>query len=350
MNIAAANPSLAVKESVMKWTATFASVLVLASSLAAEETDAQKPRLPEGDSGIAAKYPGDAGIEKDPNVVFTESFEAGNIAAVQKRWTLAHDTKGHKLAGDVARASAGKRCYEMTGILDKQPGGYLFQVFKDGLDEAYLRFYTKFASDFGYEHHFVALSGYNPSTQWPNPKAGTCPGGADRVQIFIDPVGWYGKYAPPGVWNLYSYWCEMKKSGDGKYWGNCLQPARPEVIRRNEWICLELMIKLNDPARRDGQLALWVDGKPYINVRKGSPRASWSGMGFKLLESGGTPFEGLRLRTSPKLKINNLWLEHYVDMGAQKQNKVAEPQMVNTVWFDDIVVAKKYIGPIKKKE
>ena len=31
----------------------------------------------EGEKGLAAKYPGDAGIEKDPQVVFTDTFENG---------------------------------------------------------------------------------------------------------------------------------------------------------------------------------------------------------------------------------------------------------------------------------
>ena len=33
------------------------------------------PAIPEGNAGIAAKYPGDVGIEKDQDVVFVESFE-----------------------------------------------------------------------------------------------------------------------------------------------------------------------------------------------------------------------------------------------------------------------------------
>ncbi|NUQ61636.1 MAG: hypothetical protein HUU20_04055 [Pirellulales bacterium] len=33
------------------------------------------PTLPEGNTGIAARYPGDVGMEKDPDVVFVESFE-----------------------------------------------------------------------------------------------------------------------------------------------------------------------------------------------------------------------------------------------------------------------------------
>lgn len=71
-------------------------------------------------------------------------------------------------------------------------------------------------------------------------------------------------------------------------------------------------------------------------------------MGFNVLPEGGEPFEGLRLRTDDALKINHLWLEHYVDEGAQRQNKLKDPNPVNRVWFDDIVVSTEYVGPIQK--
>jgi hypothetical protein len=35
------------------------------------------PSLPEGSNGLAARYPGDKGIEKDPNVIFFEKFNDG---------------------------------------------------------------------------------------------------------------------------------------------------------------------------------------------------------------------------------------------------------------------------------
>jgi hypothetical protein len=39
--------------------------------------------LPEGDAGLAARYPGDAGIEKDPAVVFADGFEDIEDAAIE---------------------------------------------------------------------------------------------------------------------------------------------------------------------------------------------------------------------------------------------------------------------------
>jgi len=43
--------------------------------------------LPEGDQGIAAKYPGDAGIDADPAVVFADDFEGYQDASqLPTRW------------------------------------------------------------------------------------------------------------------------------------------------------------------------------------------------------------------------------------------------------------------------
>ncbi len=53
---------------------------------AALADDAKKARepLPEGNHGIAAMYPGDAGIERDARVVFTESFEEDSRASMSR--------------------------------------------------------------------------------------------------------------------------------------------------------------------------------------------------------------------------------------------------------------------------
>jgi len=53
------------------------------------------------------------------------------------------------------------------------------------------------------------------------------------------------------------------------------------------------------------------------------------------------------LRTSKTLLINHLWLEHYIDEGTQRQNNLQNPNRVNRVWFDHVVVSTQYIGPVR---
>ena len=54
--------------------------------------------------------------------------------------------------------------------------------------------------------------------------------------------------------------------------------------------------------------------------------------------SGGDPFEGFQWRSDEKLKLNFLWLLCFITKSPDGH--------VSRIWFDDIVVAKEYIGPI----
>lgn len=303
--------------------------------------------LPEG-PGLAARYPGDIGLARDPAVLFAEDFEEGDLAAVARRWEDVNNKNGEvlSLSEDVPPSSSGKHSILMTGNIARNFGGHLY-VRIPPVDQAYLRFYTRFAPDFQYEHHFVWLGGHNPSTRWPWPRAGMRPEGNERVSVGIEPSGMNGRCPPPGAWVFYNYWVDMKISADNKYWGNCIRLPEPPQVPVDRWQCVEIMVKLNSaPDQADGELALWLDGKRVMHVYKGVPRALWSGLGFVVVDEGGTPFEGFRWRTDNALKLNYLWLEHYVTEENLRRNKVAVINPISRVWFDDVVVARSYIGPI----
>jgi hypothetical protein len=134
-------------------------------------------------------------------------------------------------------------------------------------------------------------------------------------------MGDWGRLGPPGAWGFYSYWCEMRAARDGKFWGNVVRPAAEQKVARGVWTCVEIMLQCNDPKRRDGAQALWIDGKPV---------GQWS---------------GYRWRTSAQFGVNGVWLLYYITPNAARQNRVTKPPAAQTVWFDDIVVAREYIGP-----
>ncbi len=310
----------------------------------------ERNRLPEG-PGLAAKYPGDRGIARDPDVLFAEDFAAGSIEDLSRRWSDVNKKESKVLAfsADVPPGSASKRSLQMTATLCENTGGHLYKRLPRGVDTVFARFYVKFAPDADYIHHFVTLGGYNPPTNYPQGGAGERPRGDDRITAGIEPYGDYGRYPAPGAWNFYTYWHEMKISADGKYWGNGLSTTTPLLTPKNRWQCVEVMLKLNSaPEMPDGELALWLDGKLAMHIHKGSPRGPWSGMGFRVLEQGGEPFEGFRWRTSSDLKINFFWLMHYVTENAARQNHVAQPNPVNRVWFANIVVSTAYVGPLQR--
>jgi hypothetical protein len=111
----------------------------------------------------------------------------------------------------------------------------------------------------------------------------------------------------------------MKKSGDGKYWGNSFAPPAPAVPERGRWYAMEMMVQANTVGKADGRQAFWIDGRLAGD------------------------FGGIEWRTTGDLKINAFWLMSYVTDRWTK-NKT------NRVGFDDVVVATEYIGPIAPKK
>jgi hypothetical protein len=109
------------------------------------------------------------------------------------------------------------------------------------------------------------------------------------------------------------------------------------------------MVKCNKVGRSDGELALWLDGAPVAHIRLGTKTGRWNGEGFEVRADGTETFEGFRWRTVPELAVSYFMLSHYVTENAYRQNRVASPPALNRVWFDDLVVATDYIGPVMKR-
>jgi hypothetical protein len=106
----------------------------------------------------------------------------------------------------------------------------------------------------------------------------------------------------------------MLPSRDGKFWGNSFLPETQEVIPKGRWICAEFMLKHNTPGQPDGEHAFWIDGRLLGHWR------------------------GINWRKSASLEANALTLESYVT-GNWTKNPV------NIVFFDNLVIAREYIGP-----
>lgn len=321
---------------------------------ALKQRQKQKPDTGPG-AGIAAKYAGDRGIEKDARVVFVENFEEMSLDAMTKRWESVQDAKIMTFTDDVPTKSTGKRSLSMTHVGGKGTGGHLYRRLKPGYDKLFARFYVKFDPDCAPVHHFgTHIGGYNPTTPWPQGGAGVRPGGDKALGVGIEPFGqnW--------VWDYYAYWCEMRGSPPrGQTWGNTFIRDPKLKVERGKWICVEMMIKMNDVGESNGEMALWIDGKPVSHLGKGFPKGNWifdkftpgeGGEGVRwndakgdretfTVPQGGAPFEGFRWRTAKELNLNYLWVYLYLTKAASGH--------VSKVWFDDIVVATDYIGPIR---
>src|SRR5690349_24835565 len=71
--------------------------------------------LPEGHTGIASRYPGDAGIGSDPAVIFADDFESYAAASsLTTRWTRVYHAPNVRIATEPGNYYAGAKSVEFT--------------------------------------------------------------------------------------------------------------------------------------------------------------------------------------------------------------------------------------------
>ncbi|HNM22213.1 MAG TPA: hypothetical protein PKJ66_06920, partial [Rhodocyclaceae bacterium] len=186
-------------------------------------------------------------------------------------------------------------------------------AFKDGggePEEAFFRYYVRLADD------------WNPTLD-----GGKMPGLAGTYSV----AGWGGRKSDgTNGWSLrgnfhrafpkdhpmfgltqlgtYAYHADMNSPyGDNWYWPGAL-------LERNRWYCVEQQVRMNRPESADGVLRVWLDGRRIFEKTD------------------------LRLRKIDRLRIETAWLNVYhggIDPSPHDQH----------MYFDGIVVAKRYIGP-----
>ncbi len=292
----------------------------LTTSHAVDQTQIANP-------GLASQYPGDDGIEFDPAVLFADNFETGEM----KKW----DEQRGRVVLTQDAPNMGRWCVQMPMERGKNTGGDAKKWFMPGADRVYARFYVKFSADYQYSHHFVWLLANQQNNKWSAfGKAGDKPNGT-YYSTGMEPWFAWGKNPPPGEVNLYSYFLGMEPDKKmNKYWGNAFFPSGPDkgsaaganrvIPPLNQWQCWEFMIQANSaPDKTDGKQVMWVDGKLVGE------------------------FTGIRWRSDQDLKVNCLWLEHYgYDPSDPTKQFWKDSQ---SVWFDDVVVATEYIGPMHRK-
>lgn len=273
--------------------------------------------LPSG-KGLAAAFPGDSGISKHGDVIFADGFESGDMSG---GWDEQDSGKKNVFTfPEPGSPELGRHCLRVEAHLGKDTGGGPTRWFASA-PRVFVRFYTKFDAGCDYVHHFVTLranKGLRGGDKWTGfGGAGNKPEGNERFSTAIEPWGDWGKNPAPGRWNFYSYWHEMKPSGDGKFWGNSFPVPEAPVIPKGQWICVEFMLQHNTPGKPDGEQAFWIDGRL---------QGFWKGINWRKVDS---------------LMANALTVENYItDMWTKNP--------VNVVSFDNVVIARAYIGPSGK--
>jgi hypothetical protein len=140
----------------------------------------------------------------------------------------------------------------------------------------------------------------------------------------------------PGYSHIYAYWPKQRSSfGDHWYPDGMVKPysntigaegdwlAYPNqypdfkpmpnfLPQRNRWYCYELMVRANTPGRHDGEVKYWIDGKLVSD------------------------FPNLNIRSVNTLKMD----EAHISLQALHSERV------NKKWYDNVVIAKQYVGPM----
>jgi hypothetical protein len=258
---------------------------------------------PEG-RGLAATYHGDKGIARDPAVIFADGFESDT-----RVWDgdTPHPTRTREKAG----VHAGAYAHEIE-TRPGQIGGGLVKWFDPGYERVYARWYAKFDKGFdqGPRGHIGAsLGGYADHALLGT--SGRKPNGDDFFSAALEVWNWHN-LPPPGELAMYCYHLDLLPDTPTETWGRSYVPAVRFTPEAGRWYCFEIMLKANHPGQADGEQAFWVDGKLLAHA------------------------EGIHWRSAADLKINGFWLYAFLRGASQ----------VNRVWYDDVVIANAYIGPM----
>ncbi len=300
----------------------------------AGHADAPLPPLPEGNTGLAAKYPGDVGIENDPAVVLHADFEdCSTTADLHSTWDNIVHVGNMRIVEGAPNVHSGRKALEIA--IPKQDQALSVNVEKiltapHTRDVLFLRYYLKFDPGFDIPRNSCHDGGSISAGYWSGPSAGPgkrADGRNKFLTSFETEIGSPGNPPSPGPLNVYIYYPEQRGDyGDHFYpsgivmpntslpgdFGPHFVPRLDFVPERGRWYCFEYMLKANTPGQRDGRVACWVDGKLIAD------------------------FPNLRFRDIDSLKIDRFGVGLYIAKNTIRENKE---------WYDDVVAATSYIGP-----
>jgi hypothetical protein len=287
--------------------------------------------LPEGNNGIAARHRGDGDIATDKAVIFADDFESyAKGADIAKRWDNMYQNEYVGITTTAANVYAGKQALEFTlPKQDAELSDALEKVVSPELDVLFLRYYSKFQPPYdvvGSSHNGSSISAHYTVNGKSTP--GVPADGTNKFLANLE--NWRGEAATasPGDLNIYVYHPEQRDIwGDHFFPTGLVMPntslafdfgpdfvARPDLIPDlDRWYSYELMVKANTPGQRDGRIAAWLDGKLVMD------------------------FPNLRLRDVATLTIDRFAICFHIKSNPNGESKK---------WYDNVVAATDYIGPV----
>lgn len=267
--------------------------------------------------GIASEFVGDSALESHPAVVFTERFEqrgwrdawsdidrngdAETVSADSSNKFVALDGKALRV-----RVKAGKRLgLSMHQRFAKLAGGEP--------EEIYFRYYLRFGDDWdpiATGGKLPGLAGTYERAGWGGRKPDGTNGWSARGTFFqlLKSEPEFNQFR--GIGSYIYHVDGASEYGDPVGWN--LGPTG--MLQKNRWYSIEQYVKLNSPGSADGVLRAWIDGR----------------LAYERTD--------LRYRSVPDLRIESVWMNVY-------HGGIAKAPADLTLYIDNLVVARDYIGP-----
>ena len=287
--------------------------------------------LPEGDHGIAAQHPGDVGIASDSEVVFADDFEGySQPNDLWSRYDNVYQIADTRIATEPMHVHRGAKALEFTlPVATTELANSVDKIIKPERDVLFLRYYSRFESPFdvvGSSHNGGGISAHYFINNMATP--GVPADGKNKFLVNFEDWRGDATVPSPGPLNVYVYWPGQRTVyGDHFFASGMVLPnssipgdfgpgfvSRPDLTPAlDQWACYELMVKANTVGQLDGRIAFWVDGKLAAD------------------------FGNMHFRDIASLTIDRINLMFHAG---------ANPNGITHKWYDDLVVATSYIGPV----
>ncbi len=271
------------------------------------------------EQGLAARYKRDAGLEKDPAVLFTSGFEEQLWMSRWSDYSLRSEASAVSTDPERGFAPLSGKALRVTLTKGKNLGLDLRYLFaKEGQaepEEIYFRYYLRFASDWNPSldgGKMPGIAGTYGRAGWGMRKTDGYNGWSARGGFNARPAE-AKSVAGLTALNTYSYHADIRDaSGDIWPWGK--GPAA--LLENKRWYAVEQYLKLNTPGEKNGIMRAWVDGKLVMEKND------------------------IRFRNTDALKIETVWLDVY-------HGGVSPSPHDMSLYLDNVVIARQYIGPMQ---
>lgn len=268
-------------------------------------------------SGLAEHFMLDRGIGEHPAVIFSETFESPQW---QNAWSD-FDPSGHALPVETNALQKFERLDGKSLQVTIKEGStqglnmhYRFaRTGEAEPEEIYFRYYLRFGESWDPAKEggkLPGLAGTYGQAGWGGRKADGRNGWSARGSFFKISDQTSPASHLRGIGNYIYHADTPERYGEISGWG--LGPTG--ALEKNRWYAVEQHVRLNRPGEHDGILRAWVDGQ----------------LAFERTS--------IRFRDIRKLRIESLWMNVY-----HGGTRPAHQDL--TLFIDNVVLAREYIGP-----